>query len=258
MIALRIAAALSLASAALLGGAWAGQGLELDAGAGLDARGREKEGSATRRAISTLAVRPPDGRSDAIAIGDALEVAGQPITLSSFSTFDLPSRVIAFYAEAFRARGLVPVVSESEAFAHVSVFDPSDGLQRFAGALPLPGGGALVLTGTADPRLAPQMLSGERTVSLPLPPEHRALLSFRSVDGGTRAETAQFLTPMPVARVESFYREALGKQGYAQSGSREGGVLTFAKPGVTFSLAAQDWKGSGTAAFVTRVDQGSR
>src|SRR5206468_5763604 len=61
-----------------------------------------------------------------IAVGDALSVMGQPMQLSIFFTSDEPRRVIAFYADAFRARGLTPVLTE----VHVSAFDPKDGWQR--------------------------------------------------------------------------------------------------------------------------------
>ena len=87
MIALRMALALAAASASLMAGAWAGGAF---ASTGGSAAGR------------------PAGE---IPVGDDLEVSGQPMRLSLFYTADPPGRVIAFYADAFRARGLLPVRS---------------------------------------------------------------------------------------------------------------------------------------------------
>src|SRR5205814_9860628 len=86
------------------------------------------------------------GSSSALSVGDGLEVSGQPMQLSLFYPPDSPRRVIQFHAEAFRARGLLPVIAGDEALAHVAVFEPGSGLQRFISAVPQPDGQTLVLS----------------------------------------------------------------------------------------------------------------
>lgn len=250
MIALRMAAALCSASAVLLAGAFGGGALSLD-GAG------RSGAKAADRGTPSGASHPGDGGE--IPVADSLEVSGQPMRLAVLSTPDPPSRVIAFYADAFRARGLVPVVSPGDAFAHVSVFDPADGLQRFVSALPQPDGRTLVMTGTTDPR-RPALLHGiGGGATLPVPPGHRGYLSFRSVDGEVRAESAQFVTPLPLAGIAAFYREALGREGYAQTPAPGDALLTFARAGGTFSVAMQKLaQDGGSGVFVTRIEGAAR
>jgi hypothetical protein len=190
-----------------------------------------------------------------IPVGDALEVSGQPMRLSIFYTSDRPSRVVMFYADAFRARGLLPVLSGADAPAHVSVFDPADGLQRFVSALAQPDGQTLVLTGTVDPRRPAQLLRSASGASVPIPPEHRAFLGFRSRDGEARAESAQFSSALEVGEVGRFYRQALGRDGYVESAGAGEGLLLFRRPGASISVALQKLSaGAGSAVFVTRIE----
>jgi hypothetical protein len=231
VIALRMALALAAASASLMAGAWAGGAF---ASTGGSAAGR------------------PAGE---IPVGDDLEVSGQPMRLSLFYTADPPGRVIAFYADAFRARGLLPVRSAPDAPAHVSVFDPADRLQRFVSALPQPDGRTLVLTGAVDPRRPAQLLPGVAPVTFPLPPGHRSLTGFRSRDGAARAESAHFLSARPAGEVMRFYRQALASEGYVESGAGGSGLLLLGKPGATLFVAARSLEaGAGSAVFVTRVE----
>jgi hypothetical protein len=193
-----------------------------------------------------------------VPIGDALEVSGQPMRLSIFHTADRPSRVVAFYAEAFRARGLLPVLSGLDALAHVAVFDPGDGLQRFISAVAQPDGQTLVVTGTADPRHPPLLLGDGRT-SLPIPSEHRSYFGFRSDDGPAHAESAQFLSALPVGEVARFYRQALARDGYVENGGGGDGLLLFGKTGGNLAVALQQLSAArGSAVFVTRIDGDAR
>lgn len=194
-----------------------------------------------------------------IPIGDALEVSGQPMRLSVFHTADLPSRVVRFYADAFRARGLIPILSGEDAPAHVSAFDPGDGLQRFVSALSQGDGNTLVMTGTVDPRRPAMLLPGADGVSFPVPSERRALLGFRSRDGEARAESARFLSSLSVGEVSRFYRQALGREGYVEVAGGGEGFLSFQKPGASLSVALQKLAAqSGSAVFVTRIDGDAR
>jgi len=189
-----------------------------------------------------------------IPVGDVLDVSGQPMRLSIFYTRDHPSRVVAFYADAFRARGLLPVLSP-EAPAHVSVFDPGDGLQRFVSAFAQGDGQTLVLTGTVDPRHPADLLRSAASASLPIPPEHRAFFGFRSGDGQARAESAQFVSALSVRDVAGFYRQAFRRDGYVESNDGGEGLLLFRKPGVSVSVALQKLSaGGGAAVFVNRID----
>jgi len=236
VIALRIVLAFAGAGATLLLGASAG-----GAFAGSDAA------APSSRAASRVAGEIP--------IGDALEVSGQPMRLSLFHTADRPSRVVAFYAEAFRARGLLPVLSGLDALAHVAAFDPGDGLQRFISAVAQPDGQTLVMTGTADPRRPPQLIAGAACTSLPVPSEHRSYFGFRSEDGPAHADSAQFLSSLPVGEVARFYRQALGRDGYVESAGGGEGLLLFHKAGGNLAVALQQLSAeAGSAVFVTRTE----
>ena len=175
-----------------------------------------------------------------IPVGSALEVNGQPMQLTLFYTPDPPRQVVQFYAEAFRARDVMPLIAAEEELAHVSGFDPRDGLQRFISALPQPDGQTLVLVGVTDPRHPPTFTKAASEAGLPVPLEHRAYLGYRSSDEGTRAETGQYVSPLPAGEVLAFYRRELAARGFeerVQDGSA--GLAVFAKQGSMLSVAAQ-------------------
>jgi hypothetical protein len=235
MRAVTLAAALGLASSLLLGAAWAG---------GAFASGSQSTTNTTWA-----------GAAGEIPIGDALEVAGQPMQLSLFHTADSPARVVRFYADAFGARGLLPVVMGEDAHAHVSVFDPGSGLQRFISALPQADGQTLVLIGATNPRRPPRFLRAALETSLPVPPEHRAFVGFRSTDPGSQAESAQFVSILAPHEVLRFYRQALPTEGFVErSDAASESLVSFERPGATFSVAVQRLSGQrGAAVFVNRV-----
>jgi len=235
----RLAVALSCAVAVLSAGAWVG---------GVRASGLPPPTRAGDAPNPSYPQRAPQ-----IPVGDALVVADQPMQLSVFYTADLPDRVVQFYAEAFRARGLLPVLSRE--LAHVSVFDPASGQQRFVSAIAQPDGQTLVLAGAVDPRRPPRFLRGAGDASFPLPAEHRALVGFRSADGGARAESAQFVSSLAPRELAGFYRSALAREGFAERPDSADGLLSFARPGATLSIAVQELGDTqGSAAFVTRVE----
>jgi hypothetical protein len=240
--ALRVLCALVAAATILCGGAYAGGAFAL------------------QRAQAQVAPPPsrPQGlerydRASAageIAIGDALEVNGQPMQLSLFYTSDTPARVIAFYTSAFMERGLLPVT----ALGHVSVFDPHDGLQRFISAVPQPKGETLVMIGITNPRHPPRLVDGAKTAGFPVPEENRAYLGYRSEDAGARAESGQYVTKKSVDEVGAFYREKLAAQGYRESGSTPA-MLNFEKQGTSISVGLQALEEkSGAAVFVNRLE----
>lgn len=235
MIALRVALALGLAAATLLAGAAAGGAFAEDAGG--------------------PAAGVPPSAAGQIRVGDALEVSGQPMRLSLSYTADVPCRVVRFYADAFLARGLLPVLSLPDSPAHVSAFDPRDGLQRFVTAVAQPDGQTLVLTGSVDARNPPQLLRGAASASLPVPTEHRAFLGFRSRDGEARAESARYLTALSAGEIAGFYREKLGRDGYLENPGKGEGLLLFQKPGANLSIALQRLSAdAGSVVFVTRIE----
>ena len=237
MTALRLLVSCGVATAALLAGAWMGGAFAETAGG---------------------APRPWLGeprREGAIPIGDALEVSGQPMQLSLFYTADPPRRVALFYADAFRARGFLPVLAADAELAHVSVFDPASGRQRFVSAIPQPDRQTLVLIGTTDPRRPPRFMSGPGGASFPVPPEHRAFVGFRSMDGATKAESAQFVSPLGPGEVAGFYRRSLAGEGFVERPESSAGLLSFARPGASVSVALQKLADSqGAAVFVTRIE----
>jgi len=238
MSAARIALALALASGALIGGASAGGAFAPVS------RGGPDQGAGT-----------PSHEGE-LSVGDGLEVSGQPMQLSLFYTEDSPRRVIQFHADAFRARGLLPVLAGDHELAHVSVFDPRTGLQRFVSAVPQPDGQTLVLSGATNPRRPPRFLRGAEGASFPVPSGRRAFLGFQSADAGSRAESAQFVSAQPVHEVEGFYRQALAAQGFSEKHDPSGGgLMIFSRPDATVSVALQKLdENKGVAVFVTRVD----
>ena len=236
MIAVRVAIGLAVAAATL--------GLGASVGGAFAGTAAAAPGRAAARAAGE------------IPVGDALEVSDQPMQLSIFYTGDPPSRVVAFYADAFRARGLLPILTEAP--AHVSVFDPGDRMQRFVSALTQPDGQTLVLTGTVDPRRPAQLLRSASGASLPIPPGHRAFFGFRSRDGQVGAESAQFSSALSIREVAGFYRQALGRDGYVENAGGAEGILLFHRPGGTISVALQRLSAAaGSAVFVTRIDGGA-
>jgi hypothetical protein len=238
MTAVRVALAVAIASAALFAGAAAG---------GAFTHGPPE------RARSAGAAYP--GGAGEIPVGDALEVSGQPMRLSLFYTSDSPQRVARFYADAFRARGLLPVVGAEEPLAHASAFGAATGLQRFISAVPQPGGQTLVLIGTANPRKPPRFMRGAEAASFPVPTEHRAFLGFRSADAEVRAESAQFVSALAPSEVAAFYRQALTAQGFSELSGGSESLLAFARPGETLAVALQELeRAKGAAVFVSRIE----
>ena len=240
MSALRACAACALASAVLLAGAWSGGAFALP----------------RQSLLPQEAGEPAYARASEIPVGDSLEVAGQRMRLSVFYTADPPRRVTRFYADAFRARGLLPVVAADAGLAHVAAFDPSDHLQRFINAVPQPAGQTLVIVGAIDRRAPATLTRGAADASFPVPENHRAYLGFRSSDGAARAESAQFVSALSPVAVARFYRTALTRSGYRETTDAPGGsLLTFTNDGVALSIALQNLdEAGGAAVFVTRSE----
>jgi hypothetical protein len=235
MSALRLVSASAFALAVLCTGAYAG---------GAFPSARAAQGQAQPAASYDRAA------GGEIAIGDTLEVNGQPMKLSLFYTADAPARVIAFYTGAFIERGLLPVT----AMGHVAVFDPQDGLQRFISAVPQPGGQTLVLVGITNPRRPPKLLNAAATASFPVPAEGRGFSGYRSEDAGARAECGQFVTGQSASEVAAYYRKELPALGFREGASTPG-MLNFSKPGATLSVGVQALEeNEGAAVFVNRLE----
>jgi hypothetical protein len=233
------------ACAVLWGGALAG-------GAARAGKGR------TPRATDDLAYQRSE--INEIPVGDSLEVNGQPMQLSIFYTSDAPPRVVEFYAQAFEARGVLPIISADPHLASVAGFDTKDGLQRFISALPQPDGQTLVLVGVTNPRRPPRFTKGADESGIPLPAENRAYLGYKSSDEGAQAETGQFVSPLSPAAVLAWYRRELPARGWAEraaDGSPSLGV--FAKQGAVLSVAVQALSDqAGSAVFVNQTSGGGQ
>jgi hypothetical protein len=240
MRALRTCAACALAAVILLVGAMSGGAFALPA-------------EESQRADALEAAY---GQAGVVRVGDTLEVAGQPMRLAIFYTADPPERVVRFYAEAFRARGLLPVAAADQGLEHVAAFDPVVHLQRFVNAVPQPGGQTLVMLGAIDRRKPASVVHAPGAGSLPLPDEHRAYLGFRSSDGSLRAESAQFVSSLRPDALATFYRTTLGRAGYRETTETPGGsLLTFTMASSTLSIALQVLDdGAGAAVFLTRTE----
>jgi len=187
-----------------------------------------------------------------IRIGDSLEVNGQPMQLSLFSTSDPPAQVVAFYTAAFLERGLLPVTFAG----HVSVFDPKDGLQRFVTAIAQPNAETLVLIGSTNPRKPPLLLRSAKAAKVAVPEGSRAFLGYASDDDGVHAESAQFVTSEPPEQVAAFYRQSMSAKGFRERAESAPSFLQFDKGGESFSAGIQalDDKG-GAAVFVQRLEK---
>jgi len=238
-----LAAAAALAVLAL--GAWGG---------GAFSAARAEAGGPAR----THVVQDYPGRAEGgeIRIGDSLVVNGQPMQLSIFYTSDPAERVVEFYAASFRDKGLVPIAKSEGQLGHVSVLDPSDGLQRFITALPAPGGQTMVMTGAVDPRKAPQLVTAARRAPFPVPEEHRAYLGYSSDDAGARADAGQFVTALAPQQIRDYYRrELLGRGFDERKGGSTPGLLQFAKSNgeaVTVAVQALSER-EGAAVFVSQT-----
>jgi hypothetical protein len=203
----------------------------------------------------------PDPSADVmseIPLGDVLAVNGQPMQLSVFTTHDKPAEVVAFYADAYEKRGLLPIADASQ--GHVSVFTPGDGMQRFINALPQADGDTLVMVGITNPRNAPKLLDGAANAPFPVPKENRGFLGYASEDAGARAQSGQFLSSLSVEAVQAFYRSELTAAGFHLQGGNPNSVAmtVFVKGPVSISVAAQQLAASsGAAVFVNRIESGA-
>ena len=243
---LRTVIAVLATAAVLLTGAWAG---------GSCAPPRAQAGGRPPRASSTAGF-PEARQTTHIPVGDALVVNRHPMQLSVFYTSDSPDLVIAFYAAAFRARGLLPIAVADRHLAHVSVLDPDDGLQRGVTALFERSGYTLVLLAVSDPQGVTRLLKPDPEAPYPVPAEHRAFLGYSSEDGGARAHSGQFVTSLAPPQLAQYYRERLGAQGYAEGIEHPGqGILVFTRSSSTVSIALQALEeGGGSAVFVNHVE----
>ena len=240
----RTAIAVLATAAVLLTGAWAG---------GTCAPARAQGGLPRAAIAAGLAEHRETAQ---IPVGDGLVVNGQAMQLSVVYTTDAPAQVIAFYAEAFRARGLLPIAAADRRFAHLSVFDPADGLQRGVTALVEPSGHTLILLSASDPQGLPKLLARAPEAPYPVPEAHRAFLGYSSEDGNAKAHSGQFVTSLGTAQVAQYYRERLGAQGYVERSDRSGeGLLVFTKGNGSVSIALQVLdQGGGSAVFVNHVE----
>lgn len=246
MRALRLGGFLAVACAVLLGGAWAGGGLQQAVA----------QGGRPARATDDLAYERHSEVGE-IAVGDSLEVNGQPMQLSIFYTSDAPQRVVQFYADAFAARGVLPILSADPQLAHVAGFDPKDGLQRFISALPQPGGETLVLVGVTNPRRPPRFTRGAGEAGIPLPEESRAYLGYRSSDEGAQAESGQYVSALSARELLAWYRRELPARGWAERTQDSTPALAvFAKSGSILSVAVQALDEKGSAVFVNQTAGG--
>jgi len=233
-------------------GAWLG---------GASASAAPSSGAAGRRdgiaASAGLAVR---GAERELSLGEALSVNGQPMQLSIFFTGDPPAKVIAWYSEALVKKGLVPFAHVEAQVGHVSVFDPDQGVQRFATALPQGDGETLVMVGAADPRKPPRLLAGARSAPFPVPGEQRGFFAYASDDAGIRSHNAQFVAALDPGSVLAFYRKALASDGFAEVAGESGEAMAlFRKGSVSLSVAVQSLgEEGGAAVFVSRLEGGPR
>ena len=179
----RVAMAAAATGAVLLTGLWAG-------GSCAPARAEP----ATVRRVGLVDASAGHRETAQIPVADSLVVDGQPMHLSVSFSGDSPAAVAELYATAFRARGLLPIAAADDRVAHVSSFDPQDGLQRSVTAVRERTGHTLVLLGVTDPRHPPRLGAHGLASSLPVPEDHRALLAHSARDGKSQASSGQYVT----------------------------------------------------------------
>lgn len=243
---LRLGGFLAAAGAVLVLGAWAGGALQP----------AQAQGGRPGRATDDLGYQRHSEVGE-IAVGDSLEVNGQPMQLSIFYTSDAPQEVVRFYADAFAARGVLPVLSADPLLAHVAGFDPRDGLQRFISALPQPDGQTLVLVGITNPRRPPRFTKGADEAGIPLPKENRGYLGYRSSDEGAQAESGQYVSALSAAALLAWYGRELPSRGWAERTQDSTPALAvFAKSGSILSVAVQTLGEKGAAVFVNQTAGG--
>ncbi len=178
--------------------------------------------------------------------------------LSIFYTSDPPQQVVQFYADAFAARGVLPVISADPQLANVAGFDTHDGLQRFISALPQPDGATLVLVGVTNPRRPPRLTRGADEAGVPVPKENRAYLGYRSSDEGAQAESGQYVSSLEPSALLAWYRRELPGRGFTERAhDSTPSMAVFAKEGSILSVAVQALgENAGTAVFINQTSGG--
>ena len=244
--------AAAVATAGILAaGAWAGGAFRK---ARAEAVPKPRPRAATHAEPSPSEAYPRRSEPGEIRIGDSLAVNGHHMQLSMFATADHPERIVEFYEEEFRKRGLIPIAATRELAGHVSGFDPQDGLQHFVTAIPERSGRTLVLLGATDPR-ALALAQSAASAPYPIPDQRRAFVAYESEDGRVRGHSAQFVSALSAKEVAEFYRSGLAARGFVERSESGPGLLAFVNGPEQISVAIQSLEHEhGAAVFVTRTE----
>lgn len=170
--------------------------------AGADKAGGRQLGAPTRVV---------DG-SDEVALGEGLQVFGQPARMTVFWTSDTSQQVADHYVATWEAAELKPMVRVVDRVTSVSAVDPRSGLMRSVTIMDS-GDERLVVPSTTDVRTVPD--TSPRGAPVPVPENAQAYIGNVSDDAVSVTFHATFVVPLTPEQVLRFYRRELEGAGYA-------------------------------------------
>lgn len=196
-------------------------------------------------------------------VGDTLQAHGVPMNIQSFTTDDDPRKVLAFYRQAFEAQHL-DLLGDGDLiirfpYPSITAVDPDRRVNLSVIAI-RDGQHAqtTVLLALAD--MEAFQANVDEAINKeygPLPPypggEAPHLLVAR--DGEQKHQVVSFSTSDAPEKVQAFYFDALGKQGFRPSVGSGADQLTFNGPQATWQLLIQrEPKGKRTLVMATWAD----
>ncbi len=189
---------LGAALAALSAGLWAGA----------------PEASATGPAQrATVAAPQAEEQDDEVAIGDSMQLWGQPTRLSMFHTDDTTDEVVQAYLDAWKRDDAEPIVKRLDRLASVAVVDPESGLMRSVMVQDM-GETRLVIPSLTDVRAFPDL--SERGSPVPVPENALHYTGQVADDATSLSYHGSYTTTMSSATAIEFYRRELTAAGYAE------------------------------------------
>lgn len=165
----------------------------------------------TRRA--TVAAPQNAEQDDEVALGDSMQLWGQPARLSMFHTDDSREEVLQTYLDAWKNEDAEPIVKHLDRLSSLSVVDPESGLMRSVMVQDL-GDVRLVIPSLTDVRAFPDL--SESGAPVPVPENALHYTGQVADDATSLSYHGSFTTPMSSATAIEFYRRELTGAGYTE------------------------------------------
>jgi hypothetical protein len=180
---------------------------------GLWAGAPEASAAGPSRRATVTAPAGSEAQDEEVAIGDSMQLWGQPTRLSMFHTDDSTDEVLQTYIDAWKSAESEPIVKHMGRLASVSVVDPESGLMRSAMVQDL-GDVRLVIPSLTDVRAFPDL--SERSAPVPVPENALHYTGQVADDATSLSYHGSFTTTMSSATAIEFYRRELVAAGYAE------------------------------------------